>query len=627
MAVDNFTIFSKGGLVLWSHNEVDLVGNPINSLVKNILMEERGGENSYNIESYALKWVFANEFGIIFVAVYQRLLQMFYIDKLLELVKDRFLEIFKNLPPHKRDLPLDDKYFLPRYQEIISEIMQTKNRSQNVPRTFEETQKGSEISKSKKKKNKKKKSQDQDTKLIIKEDEELASEEDSGKEEEAEVEADTQNNKEGEVEVEAKPIPTKILPKAPGPRPKFVKRSSTKTVLSGPALLSNSKKSASLATVQTTKPTKVARVWDDKPLSKNEAVSLEKSFSTSGQAYPEKEEDLDRSSLTFEKIDQLDESSPEELETPEGPSVASRFSSWFSNLTNRTLTAEDLQPVLAQFKEHLIAKNVASEIAEKLCESVLVNLQGQTLNSFSRIRTLVQTSLAAALERILTPSKNIEILRDVKAVNEREDRPFTIVFVGVNGVGKSTNLAKVCYWLQENGNKVSIVACDTFRSGAIEQLQVHSKRLNVPLYNRGYGKDPAGVAKEGIRLAKDRGDNVVLIDTAGRMQDNLPLMQALAKLVQVNNPDLIVFVGEALVGNDAVDQLTKYNKSLIDLCSSNRVIDGIILTKFDTIDDKVGAALSMVYTTGSPILFLGTGQHYNSLKKMNVNAVVNALLR
>ncbi|RXG56820.1 Signal recognition particle receptor subunit alpha-like protein [Armadillidium vulgare] len=123
--------------------------------------------------------------------------------------------------------------------------------------------------------------------------------------------------------------------------------------------------------------------------------------------------------------------------------------------------------------------------------------------------------------------------------------------------------------------------------------------------------------------------DVVLIDTAGRMQDNEPLMRALAKLIHVNEPDLTLFVGEALVGNEAVDQLVKFNRALssFSTASKSQMIDGIVLTKFDTIDDKVGAAISMTYITGQPIVFVGTGQTYTDLKSLDPKAVVSALMK
>ena len=151
----------------------------------------------------------------------------------------------------------------------------------------------------------------------------------------------------------------------------------------------------------------------------------------------------------------------------------------------------------------------------------------------------------------------------------------------------------------------------------------------MPLYERGYEKDPAKVAFEGAKAAQRAGVDVLLVDTAGRMQDNEPLMRALSNLINLNQPDLVLFVGEALVGNDAVDQLSKFNKRLADLAPgpSTHLIDGIVLTKFDTIDDKVGAALSMVYTSGAPIMFVGCGQTYVDLKRLNAKSVVQSLLK
>lgn len=196
-------------------------------------------------------------------------------------------------------------------------------------------------------------------------------------------------------------------------------------------------------------------------------------------------------------------------------------------------------------------------------------------------------------------------------------------------MGKSTSLAKLAAWLISRGLKVGIAACDTFRAGAIEQLRTHARALNVPVYDKGYNRDAAGVAAEAIARAKHEGRDVVLVDTAGRMQDNEPLMRALAKLVNMCKPDLVVFVGEALVGNDAVDQLSRFNQALADLSDQAmpRLIDGIILTKFDTIDDKVGAAISMTYTTGQPILFVGVGQTYKDMRRMNVKMLIKALLK
>ncbi|KAH9946210.1 signal recognition particle binding protein [Epithele typhae] len=312
----------------------------------------------------------------------------------------------------------------------------------------------------------------------------------------------------------------------------------------------------------------------------------------------------------------------------------------FARLTgSKVLSEEDLKPVLEAMKQHLMKKNVAKEISDKV-----VRIKWAVTATTSAVRQ----ALANSITRILTPKTSTDLLLSIRtklsALSTTQQRlPYSITFVGVNGVGKSTNLSKVCFWLIQNGFRVLIAACDTFRSGAVEQLRVHVRNLGmlgvdgattskgrVELYERGYGKDAAGIAKEAIAYARDNEFDVVLIDTAGRMQDNEPLMRALAKLVASNNPDKIIFVGEALVGNEAVDQLTKFDRALRDFSAASggqeRGIDGMLVTKWDTVDDKVGAALSMTYVTGQPIIFVGCGQTYTDLRQLRVANVVEAIL-
>jgi signal recognition particle receptor subunit alpha len=355
------------------------------------------------------------------------------------------------------------------------------------------------------------------------------------------------------------------------------------------------------------------------------------------------------------------ESSEEELEVEQKPhknenvevngknkktsSSFGLFSSLKSLVGSKVLTQETIEPIMEKMQEHLVTKNVAMEIAKKLCDNVAANLEGKQLGSFQFAANIIKQALHESLVQILTPKRRINILRDVIDAKSQQ-RPYVIVFCGVNGVGKSTNLAKVTFWLIENSHRVLIAACDTFRAGAVEQLRTHTRHLNalhpaeenngqqmVELYEKGYGKDAAGIALEAINYARNNRIDVVLVDTAGRMQDNEPLMKALAKLININQPDLVLFVGEALVGNEAVDQVKKFNQALYDNSSvvnkneQARLIDGIVLTKFDTIDDKVGAAISMTYTTGQPIVFVGTGQTYADLKNLNAESVVKSLLK
>lgn len=222
------------------------------------------------------------------------------------------------------------------------------------------------------------------------------------------------------------------------------------------------------------------------------------------------------------------------------------FSMFSKFVGAKNLTREDMESALDKLREHLIAKNVANYIANELCDSVAVKLEGKVLGTFDTIASTVKNALTEALVQILSPKRRIDILRDCLEAKKNQ-RPYVMAFCGVNGVGKSTNLAKICFWLIENNFNVLIAACDTFRAGAVEQLRTHMRHLNalhpperhggrqmVQLYEKGYGKDAAGIAMEAIRFANDSRIDVVLVDTAGRMQDNEPLMRALTKLIAVN---------------------------------------------------------------------------------------------
>ncbi|KAG5490246.1 hypothetical protein JKF63_00365 [Porcisia hertigi] len=307
-----------------------------------------------------------------------------------------------------------------------------------------------------------------------------------------------------------------------------------------------------------------------------------------------------------------------------------RLATWLrSYVGTREVDAQDLKNIIPDLREKLIAKNVAVGIADSVCKSVEASLAGKRLGTFDSLYKTVDDALTASLRRILHPKSEVNILRDVAAA-KAAGKPYTIVVCGVNGVGKSTSLAKMTYWLQQNSNSVLLAAGDTFRHGAVEQLEVHGRCLGVPVFQLGYGADPSAVAAAAVAQAIRQHTDVVMIDTAGRMQDHESRMRALAKLIHDNQPNLVLFVGEALVGNNGVDQLRKFNQCLVDFApvgSQPRGIDGIVLTKFDTIDDKVGAALSMVYELGQPIVFVGVGQTYQDLKLINPDVVVSALMK
>ncbi|CUG89797.1 signal recognition particle receptor, putative [Bodo saltans] len=307
-----------------------------------------------------------------------------------------------------------------------------------------------------------------------------------------------------------------------------------------------------------------------------------------------------------------------------------RLATWLRGYVgSRELDRQDFAHVIPELREKLIGKNVAVEVAEHVCSSVEASLTGKKIGTFESLHGAIEEAMVNALRRILQPKVEVNILRSVAAAKQRK-RPYSIVLCGVNGVGKSTSLSKIAYWLQQNGNSLLVAAGDTFRHGAVEQLEVHGRCLGVPIFQMGYGADPSAVAAAAIAQAYRTKTDVVLVDTAGRMQDHESRMRALAKLIHDNQPDLVLFVGEALVGNNGVDQLRKFNQCLFDFTPvglTPRGIDGIVLTKFDTIDDKVGAALSMVYELGQPIVFVGVGQTYQDLKVINADVVVSALMQ
>jgi len=308
----------------------------------------------------------------------------------------------------------------------------------------------------------------------------------------------------------------------------------------------------------------------------------------------------------------------------------------FAQMTGqKVLTKQDLEGPLKEIHKLLTSKNVAGDIAEQICRKVQESLVGKKLNSMYRVKTAVRQALEQVINELLLPSTELNLLRHVVSKRDqassyfarsKTQRPFVIVVVGINGVGKSTSLAKLAYYLKMNGCCPLLAACDTFRSGAVEQLSVHAKCLGLPIYSKGYSKDPSSVAKAAIEQATEEGNDVVLVDTAGRMQNNLPLMKALGKLADENQPDMVVFVGEALVGNDGIDQVKMFDKA-VSFQNRHQKVNAILLTKFDTVSDKVGAALTMTHVTNAPILFVGTGQKYHHLQKLSTFAVIRSLFR
>lgn len=408
---------------------------------------------------------------------------------------------------------------------------------------------------------------------------------------------------------------------------------------SSSAAAASSSSSSSSTNNNNKKPKKEARQWlrdgsagtlGDFQAQRDAAAELEAKSSSASAAQ------LDQAAATarqkYVKIDQKTgkDAAVNEKDWSDQIQERGRFATWFRSVVgNVELDTQDLDKIIPKLKEKLISKNVAVDVADKICESLRTTLTGKKIGTFSSMEKVVEEALVDSLRRILRPNREINILREIEESKARQ-RPYVIVFCGVNGVGKSTSLSKIAYWLQQNGYSLLMAAGDTFRHGAVEQLQVHGRCLNAPIFQLGYGTDPTLVTKQAVQFAAKNKIDVVLVDTAGRMQDHESRMAALARLIGDNNPDLVLFVGEALVGNNGIDQLRKFNQCLLDyatLSKNSRGIDGIVLTKFDTIDDKVGAAISMVYQLGQPIVFVGVGQTYQDLKSIEPDVVVECLMK
>lgn len=621
--LDLFTIFSKGGIVLWCFQSTSQIFTPsINALIKTVILQERSGSNSFDSDGLTLQYKLDNEFDLVFVVAYQKILQLSYVDKFLNDIHLEFRDKYKNDLSNASSFREFD--FMSTFKCTLQSVEKWSKSQAKVPKqmkTYEESIKSKKTVASMIERKGDEKNKGNKKKLV--------------------------NFASDTITDNSKPIsPEKIVQNGTvdedtiaNNRLKFAQKMTAKKK-------SEPKKSPK---PEKEKAGKKPRIWELSG-STQDVQSLERTVDKPEDMQSHFTADAEFVGQMKGSIKDIEiESSSEEEEEEEvqeqkpkkNPSKGGMFSLFKSLVGSKSLTVDDMKPVLEKMKDHLITKNVAADIAIKLCDSVAAKLEGKVLGTFESIASTVKNTLTESLVQILNPERRVDILRDCMEA-QKHGRPYVMAFCGVNGVGKSTNLAKICFWLIENNMRVLIAACDTFRAGAVEQLRTHMRHLNalhpperhngqqmVQLYEKGYGKDAAGIAMEAIRYANDIKIDVVLIDTAGRMQDNEPLMRALSKLIKVNEPDLVLFVGEALVGNEAVDQLVKFNQALADFSSSSNphIIDGMVLTKFDTIDDKVGAAISMTYITGQPIVFVGTGQTYTDLKSLNAKAVVHALMK
>jgi len=634
--LDFISIFSKGGILLWCFKgagllpkELEAFTPTVNDLIKSVLLQERSSKNYWESGQLALKYKLDNEFELVFVVAYQKSLPLLYLDKLLDELQIRFRDMYgEQLEQHSffEDFSSFDVEYN-RAVKLVEHEARIEEESKKKPRAYEVTDKANKsvasMIKSSKYEDTVQLTKKQQKKLQKEEERAAKEEEKAAKEEKREEEEvvlehgqlSPEEMEQEQIRLNREKMFARRTPKSPNTGGKAAKQAAggkagKKDTTWDPVIFGGQ-----------AKPTENLDRCKDRP--EDEKMSDFVSKEAVGRSAMLQDIGEDEEQLRSEK------------------SGGGMFSIFKGLVGSKSLSRADLEPVIAKLRDNLIDKNVAAEVANSLCDSVSLKLEGSVMGTFQSVQNTVKETLTEALIKLLTPKRRIDIIRDVMEA-KANNKPYVMTFCGVNGVGKSTNLAKICFWLLENKFRVLIAACDTFRAGAVEQLRVHVRRLNslhpasenggremCQLYEKGYGKDAAGIAMEAINYARDMKIDIVLVDTAGRMQDNEPLMRSLTKLISVNAPDLVLFVGEALVGNEAIDQLVKFNAALADHSHQENphTIDGIVLTKFDTIDDKVGSAISMTYISGQPIVFVGTGQTYTDLKSLNAKAVVTLLMK
>ena len=286
----------------------------------------------------------------------------------------------------------------------------------------------------------------------------------------------------------------------------------------------------------------------------------------------------------------------------------------FSFVREKTISEKHVEDILWELEMELLQGDVAMEVATEVVDSVKNDLVGKKIKRSNDITEYTFIALRNAVSDIIDiPGKSMtEMIEEKKAQGE----PLVVMFVGINGTGKTTTIGKLANYYLKKGYTPVIAASDTFRAGAIEQVTYHADNVGVKIIKHKKGSDPAAVAFDAVEHAKAQGKEVVLIDTAGRMQTNVNLMDEMKKIKRVANPDLVIFVGDALTGNDATEQAIKFNDA-ID-------IDGVILTKADA-DSKGGASLSIGYVIQKPIMFLGVGQGYDDIKEYDAEWMLDQL--
>ncbi|KAF7185285.1 Signal recognition particle receptor subunit alpha-like [Pseudocercospora fuligena] len=676
--LDAFEIITTSGIVLWRKHYTPLQPNLINSLISDVFIEERQksaeGDSTaptYKKDKYTLRYTTAKtakDVGLIFVAVYQSLLHLSWVNDLLTAVRGLFTKQYKAELDNKHVTKIDTREFDQTFDALVRKLDTGSTR-----RRQSET--------------------DQESQVELTPPSSSASATDDNEHpppppipqfKKPAAPRDVILDDTTSADVTPVATPDTSRPTTPLHAPSHLLAAKA-----GPGKQSRRARKAANA-FNTSAPASSGDESDRRPKSSKGAVKSKRRWDADGLAVDgdddqvldysaaatpnleEKSLDVDHikadqmgsrtgkgqfvlkdlddevNAILAESKQQQAEAKVEKLDSGLLGSASSKITGLFRNVVGgKTLSKDDLKQPLVQMQNHLLEKNVAREAAERLCASVEADLLNQRTASFTSIDKTIHESMTKALTRILTPSTSLDLLRNInKTIEGPNARPYVISIVGVNGVGKSTNLSKIAYFLLQNNFRVLITACDTFRSGAVEQLRVHVRNLeelsrrekvgHVELFEKGYGKDAADVAKQAVTFATNAGKgnmlfDVVLIDTAGRRHNDQRLMSSLTKFGQLANPDKIFMVGEALVGTDSVAQARHFAEQFVDTKGVRRNggvgMDGFIISKCDTVGDMVGTLVSMVHATGIPVVFLGVGQHYGDLRGLNVDWAVTKLMK
>ncbi|KIW75780.1 hypothetical protein Z517_10523 [Fonsecaea pedrosoi CBS 271.37] len=655
--LDAFEILTTSGVVLWSRSSSKIGAAAVNSLINDVFIEEKvrptatsSNNPTYRHDKYTLKYTLVKDLGLIFVAVYQSLLHLTWVDKLLDDIQTIFVEVYRGQLEE-----LDYAALKYPFDPYFDEEMRRLDESMGGAITREPSH----------------------VELPLEGKKTSAEGGDTGGPPPPETPSSAQAQRKAVPVTNAdslqntpvhSPDTSRPTTPLPGIAPHLLtengrpqSRGSRRARKAAHVTASANVSSGDEA--RKSKPTKTSakkgRVWgpdgiadveDDVKLDYSAADAgtngnagmrspLPETISQESWGTKNKQGQFVLKDLGDEvnNILKLADANKSEI-NGSGKSTFGAISGYFRNIVGgKTLTKEDLEKPLRSMEEHLINKNVARDAAIRLCQGVEAEMVGKKTGAFESIDAALRPALENSLRKILTPRSSLDLLQQIESVAnptgvKAQPRPFVITILGVNGVGKSTNLSKLCYFLLQNNYRVLIAAGDTFRSGAVEQLNVHVRNLReltareglgaVSIYERGYGKDAANVARDAVTFAKENDYQVVLIDTAGRAHTNTQLMAALEKLVDFAKPDLILQVAEALVGNDSVGQAQNFTRAL----GKNRKLDGFIVSKVDTVGSGIGTMISLVHATSVPVQFIGVGQHYGDLRQLSVPWAVNMLM-